>query len=616
MPQMGTLYTSLTMESSSFFVQIKKAREEIQKTQDKFAAASAKMTSIGNGLKNVAAGFVGGFALAGIEQAIQSGLDYASSLGEVAQQLGITTRTLQEYRYAATQVGIEQSDMDAALGRLTRTLGAADEGAKKQAGAFAALGISVRDSNGHLKTTDTVLPELVAAFSRIEDPARRATLEVDLFGKAGQKLDTLLAGGTGQVDQLRDAASRLGLVLSEEQIANADNTADKLAELKQVLEANIAGAVANNANSIYGFVTALEELAAKVPAAINELGKLRAYLNIGQAVLNGSMSEYDSARKDLTLRQNAGKPFFGDIARDSVAAYSRRVGGGARAGSGGIGGRTGGGRSNGALRTRSGKSGRPSGPTLADETQSIMDRLFPDEEEIRDLRGKANKLGLALKQGLLPVADYDRAIDAIQTKIGDLYAKGRIAIGEDNSPLPSAADTIATGAYEMTDDVKKRFEDLKSANADLGGSFVDMARQSTNAMQEMAQGIGGGDVLGIIQSAIGAFATLGSAGVFGKSIAANLNRGYGGGRATGGPVMPDKFYTVGERGPELFAPGMSGRIIPNHALDQQRAVVQLVVGEGQIFEPRVRGISGSVSVETVRSTSRRAATRQRQALPA
>lgn len=38
------------------------------------------------------------------------------------------------------------------------------------------------------------------------------------------------------------------------------------------------------------------------------------------------------------------------------------------------------------------------------------------------------------------------------------------------------------------------------------------------------------------------------------------------GRASGGPVSAYKPYVIGERGPELFVPGASGTIIPNHAL--------------------------------------------------
>lgn len=48
----------------------------------------------------------------------------------------------------------------------------------------------------------------------------------------------------------------------------------------------------------------------------------------------------------------------------------------------------------------------------------------------------------------------------------------------------------------------------------------------------------------------------------GMTIAAK----FGGARADGGPVNAGRSYIVGERGPELFTPGASGTITPNHAL--------------------------------------------------
>ena len=38
------------------------------------------------------------------------------------------------------------------------------------------------------------------------------------------------------------------------------------------------------------------------------------------------------------------------------------------------------------------------------------------------------------------------------------------------------------------------------------------------------------------------------------------------GKAMGGPVMANKPFVVGEKGPELFVPSSSGNIIPNHQL--------------------------------------------------
>jgi hypothetical protein len=52
----------------------------------------------------------------------------------------------------------------------------------------------------------------------------------------------------------------------------------------------------------------------------------------------------------------------------------------------------------------------------------------------------------------------------------------------------------------------------------------------------------------------------GTAGIFGQMYGA-LEK-----KATGGPVSANRPYIVGERGPELFVPGSSGGIVPNHAM--------------------------------------------------
>lgn len=48
-------------------------------------------------------------------------------------------------------------------------------------------------------------------------------------------------------------------------------------------------------------------------------------------------------------------------------------------------------------------------------------------------------------------------------------------------------------------------------------------------------------------------------------------------KAAGGPVTGGSPYVVGERGPELFVPGRSGSIVPNHAMGGGGTVVYLSV---------------------------------------
>ena len=62
-----------------------------------------------------------------------------------------------------------------------------------------------------------------------------------------------------------------------------------------------------------------------------------------------------------------------------------------------------------------------------------------------------------------------------------------------------------------------------------------------------------------------------------------------GGRAEGGPVKRGGSFIVGERGPELFTPGVSGMITPNHALGGSTSVVVNVDASGSSVEGDEQG---------------------------
>ena len=55
-------------------------------------------------------------------------------------------------------------------------------------------------------------------------------------------------------------------------------------------------------------------------------------------------------------------------------------------------------------------------------------------------------------------------------------------------------------------------------------------------------------------------------------------------KANGGPVKGGKSYIVGERGPEMFTPGVSGMVTPNHALGGSTSVVVNVDASGSAVE--------------------------------
>ena len=55
---------------------------------------------------------------------------------------------------------------------------------------------------------------------------------------------------------------------------------------------------------------------------------------------------------------------------------------------------------------------------------------------------------------------------------------------------------------------------------------------------------------------------------------------FGGFLSTGGPAKAGKSYIVGERGPEIFTPGVSGMVSPNNALGGSTNIVVNVDASG------------------------------------
>ena len=74
-------------------------------------------------------------------------------------------------------------------------------------------------------------------------------------------------------------------------------------------------------------------------------------------------------------------------------------------------------------------------------------------------------------------------------------------------------------------------------------------------------------------------------------------------RANGGPVKGGSSYLVGERGPEMFSPGVSGTITPNHALGGSTNIVVNVdasgsSAEGDEEQGRQLGLAISAAVQS------------------
>ena len=190
-------------------------------------------------------------------------------------------------------------------------------------------------------------------------------------------------------------------------------------------------------------------------------------------------------------------------------------------------------------------------------------------KEVRELLGLVNEAnGQFGQSGVL-------AFSAINDKVKDLQDEMK-ALQDPIRAVIQVSDAMATsfeesfkGIIKGTMTVADAFRNMLNKIADY---FIDTAaRMMANQLQQ--------GILGLFSNLFSP-APLGD--VQGEFMPSRPQ--FRGAKAEGGPVKGGSSYLVGERGPEMFSPGVSGMITPNHALGGSTNVVVNVDASGSSVE--------------------------------
>jgi hypothetical protein len=197
-------------------------------------------------------------------EAGKKGLEFAGNIKFVSEQVGTSTDFLQKYRFAASQFGVATGIADEGLNKFSRSIGEAANGNKSLVDLFTRLGVSIFDSAGKLRSVEAIYLDTSNAISRLDAPAQRSADTMQLMGKGAASLVPLLSDGAAGFNQLATAAQQLGVVLSPELIEHSEEVNHKLAALKEVVDAQMASAIAQNATAIESLASAFVKAAGGV----------------------------------------------------------------------------------------------------------------------------------------------------------------------------------------------------------------------------------------------------------------------------------------------------------------------------------------------------------------
>jgi hypothetical protein len=155
---------------------------------------------------------------------VTGAINQADAFGKLSRQTGIAADSLQAYVNAGKLAGVEQSTIEKGLRRLAQSQREADQGIKTYSESYEALGISVRDSDGNLKSSEVLLGDIAERFSDMPNGATKAALAMEIFGRSGAQLIPLLNAG-------REELEKWNYETSEGFAANAEYFNDQLTML-------------------------------------------------------------------------------------------------------------------------------------------------------------------------------------------------------------------------------------------------------------------------------------------------------------------------------------------------------------------------------------------------
>lgn len=225
----GALRVELGLDSAQF-------HKGLQGAQDGLAKFG-KMAGLG--LAAAAAAATAASVALGL--ATKNALQHADALGKAAQKSGTTVEALSRLEYAAKLSDVSLEQLSGGLQKLSRTMVDVATGGGEQAKvAFHALGISLKDAEGKMLSSDAVFAQIADRFSRMEDGVAKTAIATLFFGRAGADLIPLLNAGAGGLRNMGAEADRLGITVSGKTSKAAEKFNDALTTVQTQL-----GAVGN-----------------------------------------------------------------------------------------------------------------------------------------------------------------------------------------------------------------------------------------------------------------------------------------------------------------------------------------------------------------------------------
>ena len=185
---------------------------------------------------------------------------FADNIITLSMQTGQSTQQLQEFAYASELIDVSVDTLQGSLTKLTNNMQDTMNGTGNAKASFEALGVSVTNADGSMRSANDVFYETIDALGQVKNETERDAMSMDIFGRSAQDLNPLIIQGSKTIKAYADEAHNMGYVLDDEALSAlgaVDDAYQRLQKTQEGVKNQLAVEFAPYLEEFYGDVTTM-----------------------------------------------------------------------------------------------------------------------------------------------------------------------------------------------------------------------------------------------------------------------------------------------------------------------------------------------------------------------
>ena len=247
---------------------VKLAEKRTKEYQRGTQGANRATSALANTLRGALAGAIAAISFRQIVEGARNAVMELDNVAKTARNIGISGESLQEFRFALGQLGIDANRGDKALLTLGKRVGElrAGFGALKQP--IEAISPSLAKALTQARDVDEQFELLFEAAEKLENVGdRQALLAAAFDAETGKVFNSVIEEGIENFRNLRKEARDAGLVIEEQLLRDAEKLNDQFALATQIIDSQLKRAflelapiIADIATQVADFVSSLSAI--------------------------------------------------------------------------------------------------------------------------------------------------------------------------------------------------------------------------------------------------------------------------------------------------------------------------------------------------------------------